>query len=179
MFQSMQPYLRSWGDIKSWSNKTRDIKGLCKHQFSSRYVPYKDMQWDGKWREDSESVCVVLQQQTKKPEGGKGDGGKKVPFGPSSDLVRAKSISETPWSQTWHGAVSFPWLGRRYLPTIPQGHGASLSQLCSDSLAFHIMSAWSLPQQRGAIFAAIRFDFFFFPWVILVQRGFIRANDKV
>lgn len=78
MFQSMQPYLRSWGDIKSRSNKTRDIKGLCKHQFSSRYVPYKDMPWDGEWREDSESICVVLQ----------GQGGKK------SLSVRAVTLYE-------------------------------------------------------------------------------------
>lgn len=102
--------------------------------------------------------------------GGERRRGEKVPFGPSSDLVRAKSISETPWSQTWHGAVSFPWLGCRYLPTIPQGHGASLSQLCSDSLAFHIMSAWSLLQQRGAWgnfcgYKHNQFNLIFFPRV--------------
>lgn len=61
-----------------------------------------------------------------------------------------KSISETPRSLTWHEAVLFPWLGCRYLPTIPQDHGASLSQLCSDSLAFDIVSYWSLPRQTGS-----------------------------
>lgn len=124
------------------------IKGSGKQSFSSKYFSYRDIQWEKEWREDSESV---LQRQKKKQE----DESlmrerQKVPLGPSSDLAPVKSISVTPGSQTWHGAISFPWLGCRYLPTIPLGHGASLSQLRSATLAFHIMSNWSLLHQRRA-----------------------------
>lgn len=179
MFQSMQPYmyLRSWGDTKSWSNKTRDIKGLCKHQFSSRYVSYKDMQWGGEWREDSESVCVVLQQQTKEPEGGKGDGGKKK----KSLSVRAVTLYElNPYQKPPDHRLdmelfhSHDWAADIY----PQSHRV-MEPVCP-SCAVIVWPFTSCPPdhccssgEHGAIFAAtnaINSIRFFFP---------LRLNDKV
>lgn len=49
-------------------------------------------------------------------------------------------ISVTQRSRPRHEAILFPWLSCRYLPTIPQWHGTSLSQLHSLSLSFHIKS---------------------------------------
>lgn len=158
------------------------MKGLCKHQFSRRYFfSYKDIEWD---RRQWECLCVFF-TATDKESGVKdtGESPLRCEHWPSCEF---KSISETPRSLTWHGAVLFPWLGCRYLPTIPQDHGASLSQLCSDSLAFDIASYWWLPRQTGGtkhlcrdehnqLYLSAVFVMFSFS-MILVHKVFLRLH---